>query len=102
MGNSNRLVPSLGEYQISLGLDAGFNTPPAAVPELRDEIAEAWGLPLGQRVEVCFRGGERSAVTGLLELLHAPDYPWDRHQPLQLAVAGLVFSSRDIERWTIL
>jgi hypothetical protein len=57
--------------------------------------------PLGQRVEVCFRG-ERSAIAGKLELLRAPDYPWDRHQPLQLAVAGLVFSSRDIERWTIL
>jgi hypothetical protein len=101
MGNSNRLFPSLAEHQISLDLEAGYNPAPALVSELRDEVAAVWGYPLGQRVEVCFRG-ERSAIAGKLELLRAPDYPWDRHQPLQLAVAGLVFSSRDIERWTIL
>jgi hypothetical protein len=92
----------MGEHQISLGLDAGFNAPPPVVPELRDEIAAVWGVPLGQRVEICFRGGERSAVIGKLELLRAPDYPWDRQQPLKLAIAGLVFSSREIDRWTIL
>ena len=42
-----------------------------------NEIAAVWSLPLGQRVEVCFRGGKRSAVAGILELLHAPDYSWD-------------------------
>lgn len=89
----------MSEHQISLGLDVGYNTEPAAVPALRDEIAAAWSLPLGQRVEVCFRG-ERSAVTGILELLRTPEYPWDQHQPLQLGISGLVFSSREIERWT--
>jgi hypothetical protein len=49
---------------------------------------------------VCFRGGERSAVTGLLELLRAPDFPWNPHQALHLRIAGFVFNSRDIERWT--
>jgi hypothetical protein len=44
-------------------------------PELRDEIARAWGLPLGQRVEVCFRGSQRAAIAGKLELLTTPDYP---------------------------
>ena len=53
--------PRLSEQQISLELDAGYTTAPAVVLELRDEIAAAWSLPLGQRVEVCFRGGERSA-----------------------------------------
>jgi hypothetical protein len=91
---------SVGEHQISLGLDAGFSTAPAVVPALLDEITAVWGLPLGQRVEVCFKGGQRSAVTGTLILLRAPDYPWDRLHPLQLSIAGLVFSSRDIERWT--
>jgi hypothetical protein len=102
LGNSNRLFSSVDEHQISLDLDMGFQPAPVLVPELRDEVATLWGYPLGQRVEICFRGGERSAVTGKLELLRAPDYPWDRHQPLKLAIAGLVFSSRDIDRWTIL
>jgi hypothetical protein len=64
-------------------------------------LPTVWAYPLCKRVEVCFKGGERSAVIGVLELLRAPDFPWDRHQPLQLAIAGLVFSSREIERWTI-
>jgi len=92
----------MGEHQISLGLDAGYQPAPAVVPELRDEIAAAWGLPLGQRVEICLRGGQRSALSGVLELIGAPDYPWDRRQVLQLAIAGFLFSSREIERWTIL
>jgi len=90
----------MAEHQISLNLDPGFAAAPAVVPEIRKEIAVAWGLPLDQRIEVCFRGGERSAVTGVLKLLRAPDYPWDPHQPLQLSIAGFVFSSREIERWT--
>jgi hypothetical protein len=90
----------MAEYQSSFSLDPGFSAPAPAVPELRAEIAAAWGLPLGERVEVCFRGGERSAVTGLLELLRAPDFPWNPHQALHLRIAGFVFKSRDIERWT--
>ena len=93
---------SVNEQQISLGLDAGYTTAPAVVPQLLDEIATAWRLPLGQRVEVCLRGGQRSAVTGILELLRAPDYPWYPQQPLKLAISGLIFSSREIDRWTIL
>lgn len=92
--------PRLSEQQISLALDAGYTTAPAVVLELRDEIAAAWSLPLGQRVEVCFRGGERSAITGILELLRAPDYPWVPHQPLKLGISGFVFSSREIASWT--
>lgn len=90
----------VSEQQISLELEVGDQTAPAVVPELRDAIAATWGLPLGQRVEICFRGGERSAVTGILELLRAPDYPWQPRHALQLGIAGLIFSSREIERWT--
>jgi len=89
----------MSDQQLRLGFDSGFNAAPVAVPELRDEIAAAWSLPLGQRVEVSFRG-QRSAVTGILELLRAPDYPWDPRQPLKLGIAGLVFSSREIASWT--
>ncbi len=90
----------MAEYQSSLGLDVGYEPAPAVVPELQDEIAAAWGLPLGERVEICLRGGERCAVTGILEILCAPDYPWDPHQALKLGVSGFLFSSREIERWT--
>jgi hypothetical protein len=92
----------VAEHQISLGLDEGFNPAPAVVPAIRDEIAAVWSLPLGQKVEICLRGAERSAVTGVLELLRAPDYPWDPHQTLQLRIAGFVLTSRQIERWTAL
>jgi hypothetical protein len=90
------------EQQIELGFDVPLSTAPAVVPELRDEIAQAWGLPLGQRVEVCFRESQRASITGPLELVTAPDYPWNPRQSLRLRITGLVFSSRDIERWTIL
>jgi len=89
----------LSEQQLSLGLDSGYNAAPVVVPALRDEIAAAWSLPLGQRVEVFFRG-QRSAVTGILELLQEPDYPWDPRQPLKLGISGLVFTNREIASWT--
>ena len=88
----------MNEQQISLELDVGYQTAPAVV----HEIAATWGLPLGQRVGICLRGGERSAVTGILELLRAPDYPWEPRQALQIGIAGFIFSSREIERWTII
>ena len=89
------------EHQTNLRLDVGYEPAPAVVSELRDEIAAAWGLPLGERVEVSLRN-ERCALRGVLELRRAPDYPWDGRQALQLAVAGFVFSSREMECWTVL
>lgn len=90
----------MAEQQINLGFDDSYSAAPAAVPELRDEIATAWGLPLGDRAEICFRGSQRAAITGVLELLTTPDFPWDIHQPLQLRIAGFIFNSREIESWT--
>jgi hypothetical protein len=90
----------MSEHQTSLPLDMDYSTAPAVVPELRDEIARAWGLPLGERAEICFRGSQRAAITGILELLSSPDCPWNPRQPLQLRIAGFIFSSREIERWT--
>jgi hypothetical protein len=90
----------MSEQQISLELDTARPTVPAVIPELRDEIAQAWGLLLGERVEVCFRGSQRSAITGILELINTPDFLWNSWQALQLRSAGFVFSSRDTERWT--
>lgn len=102
LGQLQPLFFRVSEQQIYLDLEVGYQTAPAVIPALRDEIATTWGLPLGQRVEICFRGGERSAVTGVLELLRAPDYPWERRHALQLNIAGLIFTSREIERWTII
>lgn len=40
------------EHQADLPLDASFNLAPTAPPELRGEIAQAWGLPIGKRVMI--------------------------------------------------
>jgi hypothetical protein len=90
----------MAEQQINLAFDTSLAPAPAAPPELRDEIAQAWGLPLGARVEISFRGGQLDAIAGVLELLSTPDYPWNPRQLLQLRIAGFTFTSRDIERWT--
>jgi hypothetical protein len=91
----------MAEHQTNLRLEVGYEPAPVVGAELRDEIAAAWGLPLGRRVEVSLRN-QRCALQGILELQRAPDYPWDGRQTLQLAVAGFVFSSRDLECWTAL
>lgn len=88
------------EHQASLPFDLPYNPAPAAPPELRDEIAQAWGLPLGERVEVSFRDGQLDGISGVLELITPPDYPWNPREPLQLRIAGYPFSSRAIAQWT--
>jgi hypothetical protein len=87
------------EHQDSLPFDASHQPAPAAPPDLRDEIGRAWGLPLGQRVEISLRNDSLAAITGVLELAASPDFSWDARQPLQLRVRGYVFSSRAIVRW---
>lgn len=87
------------EHQSDLPLEAGFGAEPAALPELRVEIAHVWGLPIDERVEISFRDAQIDALTGMLELAAAPDFPWNPRQPLTLRIAGFTFSSRDIERW---
>lgn len=91
------------EHQADLPLDdfaLDYSPAPAAPPELRAEIAAVWGLPLGERVEVDLRDGSVDALTGTLELAASPDFPWNPREPLQLRIAGIVFSSRDLARWT--
>lgn len=88
------------EHQASLPLDDSFQPAPAAPRELRDEIARAWSLPLGERVEITLRNESLDTITGVLELAASPDYPWNPRQPLQLRVNGFEFTTRAIERWT--
>lgn len=75
---------------------------PAASPEaaLRHEIAAAWRLPLGERVEISFRNAQLDDIAGVLEIAAPPSYPWNPREPLALRIAGFTFSSRDIARWT--
>lgn len=92
----------MSEHQTDLPLGTGFNLEPAAPPELRDEIAQVWGLPIGQRVAGSLRNGQVERVAGVLELAAAPDFPWNPRQALRLRIAGCDFSSRDIEHWKLL
>lgn len=94
--------------QLAFALDASPASAPSgeadALPHLRDEIAKVWGLPLGERVEIAFHPSfPLVSIAGLLELRASPArYPWDPHEPLALRVAGCDFTSRDIERWSLL
>jgi hypothetical protein len=93
------------QFQLSFGSSpsSGTSASPEPIPHLRDEIAQVWGLPLGERVEVTFRPAfPVPAASGLFELRASPSrYPWDPHEPLALRVAGCDFTSRDIERWKV-
>lgn len=89
----------MSDDQFAFAFDFAPSLEPAVGADLRDEIAATWGLPLGEKVEVFFRGGQLDAITGLLEIAAAPDFPWNPRQPLQLRVAGFVFNSREIEHW---
>lgn len=90
------------DAQLPLTFDASPVPQPGPVQHLRDEIARAWRLPLGQRVEVFFHHHQLDAISGVLELVVAPDFPWDPREPLRLRIAGVAFSSRDIEHWKLL
>ena len=88
------------EDQFAFTFDLTPATEPAVSPDLRDEIAGVWGLPLGEKVEVFLRNSQIDTVSGILELADAPDYPWNPRQPLRLRIAGFVFSNREIGHWT--
>lgn len=90
------------EHQASLPFDLSYQPAPGAPPEMRDEIAHVWGLPIGAHAEITLRDESLDTVSGLLELVSTPDFPWNPRQPLQLRVNGFVFDSRAIERWTCL
>ncbi len=100
MGRNRHTAAAGDDRQFEMELGGGPSPLPDAAPEIRAEIAAAWGLPLGENVEVCLRSHERAAVRGTLELAAAPGFPWRPQEPLRLRVTGFTFSSRDIERWT--
>jgi hypothetical protein len=92
-------MTAMAELQDPLPLDAPYDPAPAAPTDLRDEIARAWGLPLGECVEISLRNESLETLTGVLQLATAPEFPWSPRQPLRLRVNGYEFDSRAIERW---
>lgn len=90
----------MAEHQISLGFDADHAVAPSAPVEILEEIAKAWSLPIGEKIEVTLRSGDVARLVGKLELISVPSYPWDGREPLRLRITGFVFSNRDIEHWS--
>jgi len=90
------MLPRQTEFDLGVSYD-----PVPQVPlSLHSEIARAWRLPLRECVEIRLRDNSIPALRGPLELLTAPDYPWDPRQPLSLRIAGYTFHSHEIESWT--
>jgi hypothetical protein len=73
---------------------------PLADDPLVSDIARVWGLPIGRNVRIHLKEGENLPVLdGRLELVSAPDLPFDPRQTLNLRVRGYVFSNRAISGW---
>jgi hypothetical protein len=90
----------MAEHQDQFSFDGTLGSAPVVPADLRDEIAQVWGLPLGQRVEVSLQN--RDTIAGALELISTPSYPWDPHQPLRLRIKGFAFTTKEIEHWVLL
>ena len=87
-------------------LFAAGDTPQLGLPLADDplvsDIANAWSLPVGKKIRVHLKDGENLRVLdGRLELVSAPDVPFDPRQALSLRIRGYVFSSRVISGWAI-
>ena len=79
------------EFLFCEGDEGRLGLPLPEDPLLHD-IGEEWGLPVGQRVRIVFRGGECfRELTGRLEVAVAPELPLNHHRPLRLRVAGYEF-----------
>lgn len=87
-------------------LYAASPDPELAAPDPREgfyhEVAAAWGLPLGERVRVLLQHHDLPEVNGRLELARAPELPLNAHESLHLIVGKIIFSSLQIQSWTLL
>jgi hypothetical protein len=89
------------EFLFCEGDEARLGLPLPEDPLLRD-IGEEWGLPVGQRVRVMFRGGESfRELTGRLEVAVAPELPLNHHRALRLRVAGYEFANTAISECVV-
>ena len=69
-------------------------------PNLTDEVARVWGLPVGRRARVTLRGHAVDELTGLLQIAGLPDLPFDARQPLRLRIGRENFTSRQVTGWS--
>ncbi len=70
-------------------------------PELADEAARVWGLPVGQRARVTLRGHAMDGLHGLVQIAGLPDLPFDARRPLRLRIGHVEFTSRQVAAWTV-
>jgi hypothetical protein len=70
-------------------------------PELADEAARVWGLPVGRRARVTLRGHAMDGLHGLVQIAGLPDLPFDASRPLRLRVGHVEFTSRQVSAWTL-
>jgi hypothetical protein len=87
------------EFLFANGDTPQLGTPVSDDPLVRD-ITLTWSLPIGYKVRVHLKDDENlSVLEGRLELVSAPDVPFDPRQALSLRIRGYVFSSRAIASW---
>ncbi len=70
-------------------------------PSITDELAAAWGLPIGRRVRVELRRHAVPGLLGLLQVAALPDLPFDARQALRLRIGHEEFTSKQIVAWSV-
>lgn len=73
----------------------------ALVPELADEVAARWGLPVGKRARVVLRGHQLEALAGWVQLDRLPELPFDGREVLRLRIGRETFTSRQVAGWSL-
>jgi hypothetical protein len=71
-------------------------------PELADEVAAVWGLPVGRRARVTLCGHVVDELSGLLQIAGLPELPLDARRVLRLRIGHLEFTSRQVTGWSAL
>lgn len=70
-------------------------------PELADEAAAVWGLPVGRRARVTLRGHAVDELRGLVQIAGLPELPFDARRPLRLRIGHEEFTSRQVTGWSL-
>ena len=70
-------------------------------PELADEAAAAWGLPVGRVARVTLRGHAVDELTGLVQIAGLPELPLDARKTLRLRIGREEFTSRQVTGWSL-
>lgn len=72
------------------------------VPELTDEMAAVWGLPVGRRARMTLRGHTLDELSGRVKIARLPGLPLDPREELQLCIGLETFTSRQVSGWCLL